>query len=59
MNGRPRYKPHPASRMRAFLLTDRIGHTLASALGLPTMLRWCWSVKHGLAQIAAGGRRDA
>lgn len=48
MTGRPRYKPHPARRLRAFFLTDRMGHTLASTLGFFAVLRW-W-VKHRLSR---------
>lgn len=48
MTGRPPYKPHPARRLRAFLLTDRVGHTLASTLGLFAVLRW-W-LKHRLSR---------
>lgn len=39
MDRRP-YKPSPGSRARAFLLTDRMGQTLAATLGLASVARW-------------------
>lgn len=54
MSERPRYKPRPALRLRAFLLTDRVGHTLAVTLGLLTVPRW-W-VKHRFARRGGGKR---
>ncbi|MBI4897320.1 MAG: hypothetical protein HY827_03015 [Actinobacteria bacterium] len=35
-----RYRPGLLLRIRAFLLTDRVGHTLATLLGLVTVFRW-------------------
>ncbi|MFY9263867.1 MAG: hypothetical protein WAO61_00330 [Solirubrobacterales bacterium] len=37
---RPPYKPHPLRRVRAFLLTDRVGHTIASTIGLGKIAFW-------------------
>ncbi|MGH2907236.1 MAG: hypothetical protein ACRDKI_10775 [Solirubrobacterales bacterium] len=34
------YRPSLASRVRAFFLTDRVGHTIASTLGIFAILRW-------------------
>lgn len=37
------YRSHPLLRVRAFFLTDRVGHTLASTIGL-TKVIWWWSI---------------
>jgi hypothetical protein len=34
------YRPSLASRVRAFFLTDRVGHTIASTLGIFAIMRW-------------------
>jgi hypothetical protein len=34
------YRPSLASRIRAFFLTDRVGHTIASTLGIFSILKW-------------------
>ena len=34
------YRPSLASRIRAFFLTDRVGHTIASTIGIFAILRW-------------------
>ncbi|MGH2958611.1 MAG: hypothetical protein ACRDKE_03330 [Solirubrobacterales bacterium] len=38
------YKPSPRSRVRAFFFTDRVGQTLATALGMVSVARW-WTKK--------------
>lgn len=38
-NSRP-YRSHPLLRVRAFFLTDRVGHTIASTIGLAKILLW-------------------
>ena len=38
------YRPSLASRIRAFFLTDRVGHTIASTLGILSLFRW-WVIK--------------
>ncbi|MBJ7458001.1 MAG: hypothetical protein JHD02_02315 [Thermoleophilaceae bacterium] len=40
----PIYKPSPASRVRAFFLTDRVGQTLATTLGMANIVRW-WTLR--------------
>ena len=38
------YKPSPRSRVRAFFFTDRVGQTLATTLGMASIVRW-WTKK--------------
>ena len=38
------WQPAPASRVRAFFLTDRVGQTLATTLGMASVVRW-WTGK--------------
>ena len=38
------YRPSLTSRIRAFFLTDRVGHTIASTLGIFSIARW-WIAK--------------
>jgi hypothetical protein len=42
-----KYRPSPSSRIRAFLLTDRVGHTIASTLGFFSIARWWMRKKLG------------
>jgi hypothetical protein len=39
------YRPSLASRIRAFFLTDRVGHTIASTLGIVSIARWWIAVR--------------
>jgi hypothetical protein len=48
------YRPHLLLRIRAFLLTDRVGHTLATLLGLKTVLLW-WLTSR-LRRLVGGNR---
>jgi len=38
------YRPTLQGRIRAFLFTDRVGHTIATTIGISSILRW-WIAK--------------
>ncbi|HEV7917998.1 MAG TPA: hypothetical protein VGO97_00340 [Solirubrobacterales bacterium] len=46
------YRSHPLRRIRAFLLTDRVGHTIASTIGITKILLW-WT-RRSLGRLAGG-----
>ncbi|MBI2692384.1 MAG: hypothetical protein HYX29_10635 [Solirubrobacterales bacterium] len=48
------YKPSARSRVRAFFLTDRVGQTLATTLGMASIARW-WTKKQ--LRQRRGGKR--
>ncbi|MBI5310640.1 MAG: hypothetical protein HZB14_06390 [Actinobacteria bacterium] len=43
MSGFHHYRSRPLLRVRAFFLTDRVGHTLASTMGLAKVI-WWWAL---------------
>lgn len=56
MSGSRGYRPHALLTVRAFFLTDRVGHTIASLFGV-TKVIWWW-LRGKLARLA-GDRTGA